>query len=321
MRRREKSSGSASIWDGDASDTTMFGCGIGGACSLRGEDGRAADGLGEEDEGCEGRSGRSRGAAVLCVPATDEWALAVNEGGRTYACLRLSAMILSARSSCVGSLSFPFLDCVAILEWDGSCIGGRGLLGSARTLENKEEEDGGEERREGRKEEDEEGAAMRSEGGMLMGSALSQLQSWDACALRSRSSCAFPSQIPITPCHAPPPFPRSVTRVTRRHAAAAPSRDVRRLSPADAARLHAASSQLSPAQSASRLLPLPSCSSSTAASPVVVVPALALCLSARVLLSSAACSPSCAHLFYPWSVPSRRDDGVSPGPVGQAPLQ
>lgn len=62
LRRREKSSGSASIWDGDASDTIILGLEMRGACSLRGEEGRAADVLGED---VEGRSDRSRGAAVL----------------------------------------------------------------------------------------------------------------------------------------------------------------------------------------------------------------------------------------------------------------
>ena len=48
--------------------------------------------------------------------------------GQTYACFRLSAMILSAISGCAGSLSFPFLDTVAILVWDGSCIVGEGMI-------------------------------------------------------------------------------------------------------------------------------------------------------------------------------------------------
>ena len=54
---------------------------------------------------------------------------------------------------------------------------------------------------------------MRSEGGMLAGSALSQLQSWDACALRSLDSCAFQSRS-ILSSVTPPPSPGPVTRVT-----------------------------------------------------------------------------------------------------------
>ena len=64
MSRREKSSGSASIW-GDTSETMMFGLGMGGACSRRGDDSRVEEGLGVDDEGCEGLSGRSRGVAEL----------------------------------------------------------------------------------------------------------------------------------------------------------------------------------------------------------------------------------------------------------------
>lgn len=65
FKRREKSSGSASRCDGDASETMILGLGMGGACSLRGEDGRAVEGLGVDEDGCEGLSGRSRGAAIL----------------------------------------------------------------------------------------------------------------------------------------------------------------------------------------------------------------------------------------------------------------
>ena len=54
---------------------------------------------------------------------------------------------------------------------------------------------------------------MRSEGGMLAGSTLSQLQSWDACALRSLDSCAFQSRS-ILSSVTPPPSPGPVTRVT-----------------------------------------------------------------------------------------------------------
>ena len=43
----------------------MLGLGIGGACSRRGDEGRAEEGLGVDDEGCEGLSGRSRGVAAL----------------------------------------------------------------------------------------------------------------------------------------------------------------------------------------------------------------------------------------------------------------
>lgn len=52
------------------------------------------------------------------------------------------------------------------------------------------------------------GAAMRSAGGMLAGSALSQLQSWHACALRSPLSCAPDpdrSSHPVTLPHQMPP--------------------------------------------------------------------------------------------------------------------
>ena len=62
LRRREKSSGSASTW-GDTSETMMLGLGIGGACSRRGDEGRAEEGLGVDDEGCEGHSEHSRGKA------------------------------------------------------------------------------------------------------------------------------------------------------------------------------------------------------------------------------------------------------------------
>ena len=61
---REKLSGSASIWV-DTSEIMMFGLGMGGACSRCGDDGRAEEGLGVDDEGCEGLSGRSRGVAEL----------------------------------------------------------------------------------------------------------------------------------------------------------------------------------------------------------------------------------------------------------------
>ena len=53
----------------------------------------------------------------------ERWLLKQKKG-ETYACFRLSAMILSAISGCAGSLSFPFLDTVAILVWDGSCMVG-----------------------------------------------------------------------------------------------------------------------------------------------------------------------------------------------------
>ena len=72
FKRREKSSASASMCDGDASETMMLGLGMGGACSLRGEEGRAVEGLGVDAEGCEGRSGLSRDAAVLRSENKDE---------------------------------------------------------------------------------------------------------------------------------------------------------------------------------------------------------------------------------------------------------
>ena len=42
----------------------LFGLGIGSVCSWRSDDGRM-EGLGVDDEGCEGLSGRSRGVAEL----------------------------------------------------------------------------------------------------------------------------------------------------------------------------------------------------------------------------------------------------------------
>ncbi len=65
FRRREKSSRSASTYNGDASETMMLGLRIGGACSLRGKAGSTVECLGVDEEGCEGRSGLSRGTAVL----------------------------------------------------------------------------------------------------------------------------------------------------------------------------------------------------------------------------------------------------------------
>ena len=57
---------------------------MGGACSLRGEEGRAVNGLGEDVEGCVGRSGRSRGgAAVLKVAMVDVRGYAEVEKRRT----------------------------------------------------------------------------------------------------------------------------------------------------------------------------------------------------------------------------------------------
>ena len=66
-------------------------------------------------------------------------------------------------------------------------------------------------------------------GGMLTGSALSQLQSWDACALRSHRSCACDldrSSRCVTPCLSgaalPPAAARGHGGVTGGHGAAAP---------------------------------------------------------------------------------------------------
>ena len=73
LSRREKSSASASSC-GEASETTMFGLGMGGACRRRGDDGWAVEGLGVEDEGWDGRSGLSRAAAVLHMAFTSEGA-------------------------------------------------------------------------------------------------------------------------------------------------------------------------------------------------------------------------------------------------------
>ena len=61
------------------------------------------------------------------------------------------------------------------------------------------------------------GAAMRSAGGMLAGSALSQLQSWHACALRSSPQLRMRSRSIVTPVTLPPcpppapPFPRRLS--------------------------------------------------------------------------------------------------------------
>ena len=59
LRRREKSPEGDSIW-GDTSETMMSGLGIGGACSRRGVDGHAEEGLSIDGEVCEGLSGRLR---------------------------------------------------------------------------------------------------------------------------------------------------------------------------------------------------------------------------------------------------------------------
>ena len=61
------------------------------------------------------------------------------------------------------------------------------------------------------------GAAMRSAGGMLAGSALSQLQSWHACALRSSPQLRMRSRSIVTPVTLPPcpppapPFPQRLS--------------------------------------------------------------------------------------------------------------
>ena len=64
MTQQGKSSGAASIWE-ETSETTGFGLGIGGAYSRSGEDGGKEEGLGVDDEGCEGRSECLQGMAEL----------------------------------------------------------------------------------------------------------------------------------------------------------------------------------------------------------------------------------------------------------------
>ena len=60
----------------------------------------------------------------------------------TYACLRLSAIILSAISACAaGSLSLPFLEAVAIFE-DVSCIENSGRRAEGVDAEEESERGG-----------------------------------------------------------------------------------------------------------------------------------------------------------------------------------
>ena len=59
--------------------------------------------------------------------------------GTHAACLRLSAMILSAMSVWIGSLSLPFLDRVVVLVWDGSCMSNAMAKGLCDKMEREED--------------------------------------------------------------------------------------------------------------------------------------------------------------------------------------
>lgn len=125
MSLREKSSASASIADGELCEMMMLGLGIGGACSLRGEDGRA--GRMVEEETGRGRSARSRGFDALKAQSwriNDRIRDRENRRGTYAACLRWNATNLSARSvGCAGSRSrFAFREARAGLGLGDSCM-------------------------------------------------------------------------------------------------------------------------------------------------------------------------------------------------------
>ena len=120
-------------------ETTILGLGMGGACILRGEGGRAS---------CAGRAGVEASCAVWMRKRSEERALFCRgsrcatgllrvskrvksrRNATTHtACLRWKSIILSAISvGCAGSRSLPFLDARGTI-----LVGDSGMMGKGKT--------------------------------------------------------------------------------------------------------------------------------------------------------------------------------------------